>query len=351
MMIKNIAISEIVIREDRARPIDMEVVESLAKNIKENGLINPIMTTQDKVLIAGNHRLEAFKINNESVIPCHILELSYDDSKDKVKILELSENAIRNDLTLSEKFEVYKEIRKLRDARKENGGNDTRKIDLVPIGTESISLEEYNKRAKQKKAEDAKESGFKNATEARRVSAIVNNAIPAVIEALDKGSLAVYGADKIQKLPKEKQKEALDKYLRGSRGKPSIDGVQASKAKNEKIKKMDKHGRYAEIKLYTHTPKETAKNIAKYYGSGLKEPYTALLVEMCKILSGLDNPNIKPIEPDLYKLYSYGMTSVSDGDILEIKELLNQGILSHVAIAEEFDVSIFTIKKIAKLEL
>ena len=58
-MIKKI--SEIVLNDNR-RKVDAAKVKELAESIKQLGLINPITINSNNVLIAGNHRLEAFKL-------------------------------------------------------------------------------------------------------------------------------------------------------------------------------------------------------------------------------------------------------------------------------------------------
>jgi len=51
---------ESVIIGDRIRDIDNDHIEELMQSIKDNGLMQPIVLSKDKRLIAGGHRLEAF---------------------------------------------------------------------------------------------------------------------------------------------------------------------------------------------------------------------------------------------------------------------------------------------------
>lgn len=94
----------------RARAHDPEQVQYLMVNIEDVGLINPITviagdTEGAYTLVAGRHRLEAYKqfaaSGNEAfnTIPALLI------SPDNVQDVELSENLFRNDLTVLEKAE------------------------------------------------------------------------------------------------------------------------------------------------------------------------------------------------------------------------------------------------------
>ena len=66
MKMKNVKIDDIVV-EGRFRQ-DLGDIGSLAKDIKENGLINPITISDDNKLIAGERRLTAMSLNGEKYI-------------------------------------------------------------------------------------------------------------------------------------------------------------------------------------------------------------------------------------------------------------------------------------------
>ncbi len=134
-MSETVKISNITVPSGR-RKLRPDKVDSLAISISEVGLINPITISSDHKLIAGQHRLEAMKINGAKEIECRIADISFDDD-DRV-IIEYSENEERVDFTRSEKLALYNEVMRVRDQRKNNGGNDTRKIDSSPIQEESI---------------------------------------------------------------------------------------------------------------------------------------------------------------------------------------------------------------------
>jgi DNA modification methylase len=86
-------ISEIVLNNNR-RKVDDGKVKELAESIKQLGLINPITVNSDNVLIAGNHRLEAFKLLGKDEIEVSILDLN----TLLAELAEIDENLVRNEL-------------------------------------------------------------------------------------------------------------------------------------------------------------------------------------------------------------------------------------------------------------
>jgi N6-adenosine-specific RNA methylase IME4/ParB-like chromosome segregation protein Spo0J len=90
-MIKKI--SEIVLNDNR-RKVDAEKVKELAESIKQLGLINPITINSNNVLIAGNHRLEAFKLLGKDEIEISVLDLN----NLLAELAEIDENLVRNEL-------------------------------------------------------------------------------------------------------------------------------------------------------------------------------------------------------------------------------------------------------------
>lgn len=92
------------------RDLDYHVVNELAKSILEVGLISPIVVDQNKKLIAGNHRLHAFKqlaksTKKYTLIPAFVVT----SSKLSSELMELEENLIRSELTpLQKAVQLYR---------------------------------------------------------------------------------------------------------------------------------------------------------------------------------------------------------------------------------------------------
>jgi ParB-like nuclease domain len=68
----------------------------LAENIREIGLLHPIVINQNHELISGLRRIEAFKLLGKSEIPAHIVNL------DDIVKGEISENTQRKDFSWEE---------------------------------------------------------------------------------------------------------------------------------------------------------------------------------------------------------------------------------------------------------
>jgi ParB family chromosome partitioning protein len=97
-MFKELAVDAIIVRKDR-RPIEWSFVAELKQSIRLNGLLEPIVVTQDKRLVAGNHRLEAVKALGWKQIMCHIVTL--DDLH--ADLAELDENLLRCELSTADR--------------------------------------------------------------------------------------------------------------------------------------------------------------------------------------------------------------------------------------------------------
>ncbi|MDA3731428.1 ParB N-terminal domain-containing protein [Niameybacter massiliensis] len=93
-----------IIVNDRIRK-ELGNIEALANNIKENGLINPILVTKDYELIAGERRYSAIKLLGWEEVEVRIMTVH--DAFHKIK-LEISENEYRKDFTFREKVEWTK---------------------------------------------------------------------------------------------------------------------------------------------------------------------------------------------------------------------------------------------------
>ena len=109
-------------------------IDILAENIKQHGLLSPIIVYRFSVpgntqieygIIAGNRRFKAYQMlaqteNKYLKIPAIIRKIQHEEEK---KYIQLSENISRKDLTEEEKaVEVYKLYQKL---QKEAEGNKT----------------------------------------------------------------------------------------------------------------------------------------------------------------------------------------------------------------------------------
>lgn len=97
MRVEKLKISNISVG-DRLRGIDRKKVELLKESISRIGLINPI-TVSNGVLVAGLHRLTAYKELSIEEIDCNVIG----DDELLNKEVEIDENLHRNELTALER--------------------------------------------------------------------------------------------------------------------------------------------------------------------------------------------------------------------------------------------------------
>lgn len=134
----NIPIEEIIVGKRLRVAGD---VTALADSIKDIGLLNPITVTKDKKLVAGAHRLKAFKQLGRKTIPAVYVTL---DELDR-ELAEIDENLIRNELTqleqslqIDRRKEIYEikhpETRKGAQGGGRNGKGTRTKTEKPTIG-------------------------------------------------------------------------------------------------------------------------------------------------------------------------------------------------------------------------
>lgn len=94
----HIALADIVVRDQVRTKFNDESLAELAANIKENGLIQPLVIHREGrkfVLICGERRFRAMGLINMETAPCFILE---DKSPEELMAIQFSENQAREDL-------------------------------------------------------------------------------------------------------------------------------------------------------------------------------------------------------------------------------------------------------------
>ena len=142
-MIETRDLSEIVIGERRR---SLRNIENLSKSIEAVGLLHPVVILPDNSLIAGQRRLEAFRLLGRSNIPVTVARDI--DSLQKALRAECDENTCREDFTPEEAVakgleleEVTRELaRKALEEGQKKGGGD-RKSQQAKIALGQIDLE------------------------------------------------------------------------------------------------------------------------------------------------------------------------------------------------------------------
>jgi ParB family chromosome partitioning protein len=103
-------ISAIVIRRRVRR--NLGDLTPLIESIRKHGLLNPIVVTSRKELVAGHRRLEAARQLGWSRVPVRYVDTA--EGADLVE-MELDENIKRKNLTTDELAEAYIRIERLRN--------------------------------------------------------------------------------------------------------------------------------------------------------------------------------------------------------------------------------------------
>lgn len=111
---KCISIDEIIIDERKRAQYSDEKVAQLARSISDIGLMNPITITEDMRLIAGYHRILAFKMLDRTEIPYRMTTIT---EPLKNELQEIDENLVRGNLIALEECEqifrrkkIYEEL-------------------------------------------------------------------------------------------------------------------------------------------------------------------------------------------------------------------------------------------------
>lgn len=108
--------SIIVNREDRQRR-ELTNIEELADSISRVGLINPIVVTQDHVLVAGERRLTAHQLLGFEMIAVQFAE---DLSEIELQMIELEENVKRQELSWQDTVRAVAKFDKLKKQQEES---------------------------------------------------------------------------------------------------------------------------------------------------------------------------------------------------------------------------------------
>jgi len=162
---------------DRIRK-DFGDIEDLAADIKQNGLINPIVINPDYQLIAGERRLRAHQFLNFKQVPVRVMEIT--DYEHQLR-LEISENEHRKEFTFSERVEWARRLEQVEKLKaKERMGQ----------GKENLPDHESG----QVRDIVAEQVGFGSGKQYDKAKFIIDNATPEIIQQLDDGVISTHRA-------------------------------------------------------------------------------------------------------------------------------------------------------------
>src|SRR4029077_5972735 len=110
-MTDTVRVADVWFKRGERQRRKLEPDPSLQNSIKQFGLINPIVVTDELQLITGERRFEACKALGWDEIP---VRWSRDLSTDEMSLIELEENIKRKDLTWQESTLAIADYHKLR---------------------------------------------------------------------------------------------------------------------------------------------------------------------------------------------------------------------------------------------
>ena len=207
---------------------DTSNFEDLADSIELNGLLEPLCVfrrgqgTGHYVIFSGHRRLKALRLLYEksgfekwTEVPCIVFPDPHDANRETVMLIHA--NSTGRVLSNWEKAQQARRLKEALVAMREGGAELPGRIrDLV--------------------AEEMQMSASKLA----RLEAIGNNLTEVrFAKAWREGRLNESVAYELSKLPKERQKEAWDEYLRCGRGNPANMSIKEAAAFCEAVSKLD----------------------------------------------------------------------------------------------------------------
>jgi ParB/RepB/Spo0J family partition protein len=204
-----------------SRPKDKATIKTLAESIGKLGLLNPItvrrveltsgLVKEGYAILSGNHRLEAAKALGWSEIDANIIDCDPEDYKTH-RLIEITENLHRNDLTALERSKLVAEWVELT--------NQSAQVEQV----ESKRADGRGHRPKGGDAEASRQLGLSRGDiqRSKKIANLSPEAQQAAVETgLDRNQSALLSAAK-ESTP-EAQVNALGAHKNGRRT-PKFDG-------------------------------------------------------------------------------------------------------------------------------
>ena len=174
---------------------DLGDLQKLADSIQSRGLLHPPVVTTDDELVCGFRRIKACELLGRDEVEVRRLD------PDELLLAEHDENECRKEFTTSERVAIAKAIEERIGKRQGQRAKDGELVGNCP----QVAPGEKTRDAA------AKAAGFKSTDEYRRSEAVVEDGIPELVEAVEKGTVSVSAAAEVAKLPKDKQKEVVSK--------------------------------------------------------------------------------------------------------------------------------------------
>ncbi|WP_052764132.1 ParB/RepB/Spo0J family partition protein [Microvirga massiliensis] len=186
--VQELPIADIVVGE-RFRK-DLGDIVLLAESIERLGLLQPIGVTQDRRLIFGERRIEAFKHLGRETIPARVLDI------ESILEGEFDENETRKEFTVSERVALARAIEKELEGRQ--GRPTTKTVEPVPGFVKGHTRDLVAERV-----------GLGSGKTYENAKTVVAKGAPELVAAVDEGKVAIKPAAEFAKQAPEKQAELI----------------------------------------------------------------------------------------------------------------------------------------------
>ena len=195
---KNCKIQEVKIRDikiGKRHRKDMGDIKGLAESIEETGLLQPIGITPDHKLVFGERRLRVYRDLMElETIPVRIVDV------ESVLNGQFAENLMRKEYTVSERVAIVDALRSYKH------GGDRRSKQVRNSDVETLTVDQLAKRV-----------GLGGKDRYADAKMVVGKGIPELVEAMDKGEIAVSAAAKLAEAQHDEQTECMKQRFDGDK--------------------------------------------------------------------------------------------------------------------------------------
>lgn len=191
---------------------DLGDIAKLAESIEQIGLLQPIGIDANYRLIFGERRYRALELLGREKIQARIVHVK------SLLQAEHAENEIRKDFTPSERVAIAKAIENELKAMERRGRpkTETGQGELIEPENVENSPQLEGRKSREIAAEKA---GFGSEFTYRQARKVTEEAIPELVDAMDRGEISISAAAMAVALPEEEQQEIMEEIDQG--GKPA----------------------------------------------------------------------------------------------------------------------------------
>lgn len=178
-------------------------IGGLAASIEQLGLLQPIGVTASHELVFGHRRLLAFHKLGRATIPARVIDVP------AIVLAEHAENEIRKDFTVSERVAIGQAVEAELKAAGERRGRPKQESENQGELVETEITQNFAELSGKETIEVAADkAGFGNKETYRQAKAVVDKATPELVDAVDRGTVAVSTAAKLATAPVAVQQQA-----------------------------------------------------------------------------------------------------------------------------------------------